>query len=154
MSDYNNYSKQQLIDELERLQAKQDTATSSRDGPRLRHELEVHQIELEMQNRELHEKQQELELARDKYADLYDFAPVGYLTLDNQGKILEINLTAAHFLEQNRSHMLDKPFTGFLASGYSQDFLNGLHQTLKTDQPRVLELQLRTKSAASLTVKL
>src|SRR5512133_1082404 len=73
---------------------------------RLVHELEVHQIELEMQNAELKQAQEELELSRNKYVDLYDFAPVGYFTFDTQGLILEVNLTGAKLLGTERKLLL------------------------------------------------
>src|SRR5271157_2413928 len=57
------------------------------------HELQVHQIELELQNQELQQAQVEAEEARNKYFDLYELAPVAYLTLDKKGEIIEINLT-------------------------------------------------------------
>jgi PAS domain-containing protein len=65
-------------------------------GPlRLLHELQVHQVELEMQNTELQEARDRMEAMVEKYTDLYDFAPVGYFSLDEQGCILEVNLTGA-----------------------------------------------------------
>jgi len=62
------------------------------------HELLVHQIELGMQNEELREKQEELDATRQRYFELYDLAPVGYLTLNVNGLILEANLAAATML--------------------------------------------------------
>ena len=74
------------------------------------HELQVHQIELEMQNDELRQGQISLEEANRKYSDFYDFAPVGFLTLDESGLIREVNLTAASQLGATRRHLVDKPF--------------------------------------------
>ena len=62
---------------------------------RINHELEVHQIELEMQNAELHEARNKLETVLENYTELYDFAPVGYFSVNDQGQILEANLTGA-----------------------------------------------------------
>ncbi len=66
--------------------------------PELIHELEVHQIELEMQNEELRRTQVELTESRNRYYDLYDFAPVAYFSLDHKGRILEVNLAGAHLV--------------------------------------------------------
>ena len=65
---------------------------------RLLHELRVHQIELEMQNTELRQSQEELSVMHDRYLDLYDYAPVGYLTISVAGHILQGNLTCASLL--------------------------------------------------------
>ncbi len=71
---------------------------STEDIQRLVHELRTHQIELEMQNEELRRAQIELEESRNRYSDLYDFAPIGYFTFDKNGLILEVNLTGANKL--------------------------------------------------------
>jgi len=78
------------------------------------HELRVHQIELRMQNEELRRIQVELEAARDRYSNLYDFAPVGYLTIDQRGTILEANLTFATLMGMARSAFVGRPLSRFI----------------------------------------
>jgi PAS domain-containing protein len=79
------------------------------------HELSVHQIELEMQNEELVKSRDELERSRDKYQQLYDFAPLGYLSLNHEGLILEANLAGAKLLGVERNYLLRKPLITYLA---------------------------------------
>ncbi len=81
----------------------------------LLHELRVHQIELEMQNEELRRAQQELEQARDRYVDLYEFAPVGYLTLNSDCLITEANFTATTLFGITRAKLLDRHFATYIA---------------------------------------
>jgi len=78
------------------------------------HELHVHQIELEMQSEELINSQNELEKSRNKYSDLFDFAPIGYFILDNKGNISEANLTGASMLGIDRSQLITKPFALYI----------------------------------------
>jgi PAS domain S-box-containing protein len=102
--------------ELRRLaeeRLKEQHPETGRGGPeadtqRLIHELRVHQIELEMQNEELQKARDEMEAGPEKYSDLYDFAPVGYLTLDPEGTILEANLTSASLLGIERSRLVQR----------------------------------------------
>lgn len=82
----------------------------SEDIERLIHELEVHQIELELQNEELRNAQAIIEESRSRYAELYDFAPIGYFTFDQQGVIKEVNLTGGKFLDVERSFLINKAF--------------------------------------------
>jgi PAS domain-containing protein len=87
------------------------------DGETLRlfHELQVHQIELEMQNEELHQARKVAETALEKYTDLYDFAPVGYFTLDRRGAIGAVNFNGAKYLGIERSRLIGRLFGQFVA---------------------------------------
>ena len=96
-------------------------AFASMDAARaLLHELQVHQIELEMQNEELRRTQLALEAARSRYADLYDQAPVGYLSVGDTGLIEEMNLTAANLLGLPRSNLIQQALSRFIVPD-SQD---------------------------------
>ena len=88
---------------------------STADVQKLFHELDVHQIELQMQNEELRTVQAELAHSRDVYLELYDFAPVGYLKLDPEGRITEANFKAAPWLGLDRGKLLvGHAFSGFV----------------------------------------
>jgi len=118
------------------------------------HELQVHQIELEMQNRQLREAQLELEETRDSYADLYDFAPVGYLTLDDAGMVQNINLTGAAMLESERLNILGKPFINFLTPHGIQEFMTYLRQTFEKPGKSETEILIRIKQGKTRLVGL
>ena len=141
-------SKSELVDQLNQLQTDTKTGLEQSEA-QLLHELQVHQIELEIQNRELREAQQRLEEARDRYADLYDFAPMGYLTLDETGRTLEINLTGAAMLGDERANIIGKPFSARLALNDSQLFflyLNRVFHSTGTSNI-VTEVQIKRGDA-------
>ncbi|MHB1355726.1 MAG: PAS domain S-box protein [Anaerolineae bacterium] len=94
-----------------------DQAAMSPEAAQALHELAVHQIELEMQNEELRHAQAELEAARARYFDLYDLAPVSYLTIGQNGLILEANLTAASLFGVVRNELARQPFHRFILPG-------------------------------------
>ena len=99
------------------------------------HELQVHQIELKMQNEELRRIQGELEKTRDKYSHLYDFSPVGYFTLTEKGIIDEANLPVASMLGAERSTLVGKPFTRFVFEEDQDVFYKLRHRLLETEEP-------------------
>jgi PAS domain-containing protein len=106
------------------------------------HELQVHQIELKMQNEALRQAQEALETSRQKYQELYDQAPVGYLTLDRQGAILEANLTAAGMLGCGRDKLIGTKLSMFI-SPWSQDaWYMHFRSAFHTGEPRVAEIEL------------
>lgn len=78
---------------------------------KLLHELQVHQIELEMQNEELRESHISLDIVRTRYFDLYDLAPIGYLMLNEHGLIQQANLTVANLLGMGCSSLIKQPFS-------------------------------------------
>src|SRR5438094_4832917 len=108
--------KSRLREEAEaQLAGAPQTGAPARSVEDLLHELQVHQIELEMQNEELRRAQLALEDSRARYVDLYEFAPVGYLTLTGEAVISEINLTGALLLGEEREKMLQCRFARFVA---------------------------------------
>lgn len=113
MVAYSKLTKAELIEKVEQLTAIQNEKYSTNTAE-LIHDLEVHRIELEAQNLELREVHRSLEMTLDRYADLYDFAPVGYVTLGQSGIIKEINLTGASLLGRERSQVLGTPFGSWL----------------------------------------
>ncbi len=108
--------KSQLREAAETQLAHAPPLEGDRPAEELLHELQVHQIELEMQNESLRQTQVELEISRDRYVDLYEFAPVGYLTLTREGLITEINLTGAAMLGVERRRLLSRRFDAYLTA--------------------------------------
>ncbi|TWU46674.1 sensor histidine kinase [Rubripirellula reticaptiva] len=112
--------------------------------PKLLHELQVHQMELEIQNEQLRQTQLQLAESRDRYSDLYEFAPVGYLTLDRQGVIQQANLTAATMLDVERKHLKGRKFSEFVSND-SQDTWH-LHRRTVFAEPLSAACELRMKA--------
>ncbi len=111
------------------------------------HELRVHQIELEMQNEHLRRAQEELETSRARYVDLYDFAPVGYVTVSEAGLIREANLAAATLLAVRRGQLGKLPFTRFVLPEDQDIYYRHRKQLFETGTPQLCELRLlRTDS--------
>ncbi len=106
------------------------------------HELQVHQVELEIQNEELRQAQQALERSRDRYSDLYEFAPVGYLTLNRKGTVLEANLTLATLLGVERVALIDRPLSRFIVSEDQDVYYHHRRRLFETQQPQSCELRM------------
>lgn len=112
------------------------------DPRRILHELQVHQIQLEMQNSELRDARTNLEVLVDKYTDLYDFAPVGYFSLDASARIKEVNLTGAAMLGIERSRLLHRLFTGFVSASSRPVFNEFLENIFANRDKQLCELAL------------
>lgn len=151
---YDEWSRSQLIAALAETEEALRTRSDSAGTQKLLHELQVHQIELELQNRELREAQRRLEESRDRYADLYDFAPVGYFTCDPRGVIAEINLTAARLLETERARLIGKPLAVFVVAEDGPAFARYLRQMDLETGPQAVELRFKTRSRTTLDVRL
>ncbi len=105
------------------------------------HELRVHQIELELQNEELHTAHDELEAVKARYYDLYNQAPVGYVTISKPGLILEANLAAAALLGTDRDALVTQPLVRFIHKA-DQDAYHLYHRQVFKTGPH-LERELR-----------
>ena len=131
-----------------------ESVLPAEEARHLVHELRVHQIELEMQNEELRRAQEELQKVRDRYADLYDFAPVGYLTVGEKGTIEEANLTGATLLGVERGSLLGRRFSGFIVGEDQDVFYLHRHQVMGTREPRTCELRLQKGDGTSFEARL
>jgi PAS domain S-box-containing protein len=118
------------------------------------HELHVHEFELEMQNDELRRSQVELDALRARYFDLYDLAPVGYLVVSLEGRILEANLAAVTMLGTARSSLSGQPISRFIFKDDQDIYYQHRLQLHRTGLPHQCELRMVTKDGATLWVKL
>ncbi len=151
MARHDNLSRIDLI----RLLGEAEAALESSDGDatqHLLHDLQLHRIELEIQNRDLRQAQADLEESHHRYAELYDFAPVGYLTLDPNGIIRSLNLTAAKLLGRERAGLVDRPLSGFLVNGNSLRLFAHLRAVFAAAHETSIttEIQLRSTAARPL----
>jgi PAS domain S-box-containing protein len=127
---------------------------SEPDVRKLVHDLQVHEVELEMQNDELRRTQHALEEARDRFADLYDFAPLALLTLSQGGEVLEANLAAASLLGLERKALIHQKITRFIPAEAQGAFHLYCDQVLHLRTRQMGELALRNAAGGSLTVRL
>jgi PAS domain S-box-containing protein len=161
--DFDKMTRPELI---RRLKALESDARRGPEGPapvgssaanesqRLLEELQIHQAELEAQNQELRDAQRQLEASRNRYADLYDFAPVGYASLDEKAVIREINLTGAAMLAIERSRLIGQPFIRYLEKGAVETFLSRFAQCRQSRDSATLEVRLAVKGGGSIPAQL
>ena len=124
------------------------------DVQALVHELNVYQMELEIQNEELRQAQLELAHSRDRYADLYDFAPVGYVTLDKDGRILEANLAAATLLQVERKSLVGANISQWIDNHSQDQFYLHRRAVFSSDATQCCELDMRKADRTPLVVQL
>ena len=133
---------------------KTDSDTSEIKMLKVIHELEVHQIELELQNEELVEAKKQADAAVDKYTDLYDFAPSGYFTLSDEGLILELNICASQMLGKERVKLINRPFDFFISSDTRPIFNFFLENLLKCEAKTECEITILPNAGSPRNVHL
>jgi len=138
---------QRLAHELEVYQIEMEVQNS--EMRRVQEQIESQQIELEMQNEELMRVQRYLETSRNTYSELYDFAPVGYFTFDEDGRIEKVNLTGAKILGIERRQLVNKPFASYIVDAEGKKvFTSHLESVLKKDGMQSCEVRLIDKKGA------
>jgi PAS domain S-box-containing protein len=121
---------------------------TSADIQKLIHELNIHQIELEMQNEELRNSQLATAAEHHVYADLYDFAPVGYFTLDKKGRIIKANVTGASLLGSEKRSLAGQPFRRFIMPGHLTIFQSHLQNAHESQNKQTCKLKLTGKDGS------
>ncbi len=127
---------------------------ADRDPQRLLHEMQVHHVELELQNEELRRLRDEAETLVARYLDIYDFAPVGYFTLGPDGKILQANLRGARLVGLPRAELTGRSFTAFVSAASFPAFKVFFEKTLRTEKPETCEVEISREGKPPLLVQL
>jgi two-component system, cell cycle sensor histidine kinase and response regulator CckA len=117
-------------------------STSPEEFRRIIHELQVHQIELEIQNEELLRTQTDLDAQKERYFDLYDLSPVGYLTISEKGLILDVNLAASTLVGMLRKALIGQPLSRFIHREDQDIFYLHLKQLLETRELQTCQLRM------------
>jgi PAS domain S-box-containing protein len=152
MATMKKSKKELLLQKAEKLLSKKSPIVSkidNRDVRKLVHELQVLRIKLEMQNDELRRAQAEIEESRTRFSDLYDSSPVGYFTFTQAGEIIEVNLTGASLLGIDRSLLLHRSFSTFIAPEFQSLFRDHRLNVLKNAKKEQCELKLTKKDGKS-----
>ena len=138
-----------------RLQSQKPPANAPRSAhetQRLLHELQVHQIELELQNEELRNSRAQAEAAVSRYTDIYDFAPVAYFTLKSDGVITQTNFAGARLLGLERARLVGKRFEAFVSKVDRPAFNALIQQVFAAQAHQALEAELVRKDEPARTV--
>jgi PAS domain S-box-containing protein len=148
-TDSNQALRQRAEEKLSTNPAIATETLSPEETRQLLHELRVHQIELEMQNEELRRTQHELEGSRTRYFELYDLAPVGYLTISENGLIREANLAAATMFDMARGALVNQPISRVILNEDQDIYYLNRKQLLKTGEPQACELRLEKRDGTA-----
>ncbi len=143
--------------QAEELMAKPDFSrrlVAVEDPLRLIHELQTFQVELELQNDELRRAQQELMEFKIHYTQLYDFTPVGYITLDAKGNIIDANMTLARMLATERSFLIDRPLSDHILPPDQDIYYLHLQRLFAYKKRQICELKMTQKEGPSFDVQM
>lgn len=149
--NYAKMTKAELVKELKSYRSTIDTISgqplglptqSLNEQQRLLHEVQALHSELEVQSVEMQNMRQALDETRKRYTAIYDLSPVGHVTLNSEGHIKEINLTAASLLCVERSRLIDISFTNFVEKGNIQKFQDHLWQCKHSNNKVITEVTL------------
>ena len=127
---------------LKTLKTKKMAARSGAGSSRIAHELDVHQVELAMQKEELQRARADLEAGLERYNELYDFAPMGYLTIDHDGTIQKTNFVAARLLGMERARLVGGRLGHFVSREHRSTFKAFLRRIFESDAKEVCEVTL------------
>jgi two-component system, cell cycle sensor histidine kinase and response regulator CckA len=154
INDLRERAEERLKPKRDEYRARSAEPVTTEDAGEIIHELRVHQVELEMQNEELRNAQAQIEESCSRYSDLYDFAPIGYLTLNEKGLIREANLTAAKQLGIERGQLILKPFQVHVAAEDRESFRLYLGSVLKSRERQTCELKLIAHTGVAFYVRM
>lgn len=144
--------RQKAEQQLKDLQSRTNSLSSETDLLKLIHELQVHQIELEMQNEALVVAKEKVEIAEAKYTELYDFAPSGYLSLTKDGDITELNFAAAKMLGKNRLELMNKRFVLFTSHDTRAIFNHFFDRVCTGEEKQTCDITIETEGNSPIYV--
>jgi diguanylate cyclase (GGDEF)-like protein/PAS domain S-box-containing protein len=148
-ADLRHKAEEQLAERKNRIEGLEQA-----DLKNLAYELAVHQVELEIQNEELRQSRTQAEEARDRYLDLFDFAPIGYFTLDEHSRIVEANLKGCQMLKVNRSDLLKESFTEFINSEETDAFYFYRKKVLENSLQQTRDLTMLRSDGTSFSAQI
>jgi diguanylate cyclase (GGDEF)-like protein/PAS domain S-box-containing protein len=154
MNEYAGMTKSDLVKMLTAIKASASTHLERDQLQRLVQDLQLHQVEMEISNRELREAQMQLEQSRDRYVDLFDFSPVGYVTLNERSVIREINQVGMDMLGGTRSLHVGMSFHVYIDKSDLKKFHDHLRQCREAENPITTELRLMRKNGEGVDVEI
>ena len=125
-----------------------DSLASTASAEKMLHELQMHQIELEMQNKELRNAHIALKESRDRYLDLFEFAPISYFTLTSTGLITEVNFIGATLVGADRKDLLLRPFSRYVAPEFIDQFHLKLAELMRDEEQQCYEIQIKREDGS------